>query len=479
MTSPSDEINKEPADQQAKKTFKNWFAEKQNNTRFRSTAIWAAVSVAILGLSFASYKNVVEHQNAQLLEREADKSTIASMKKSLEAYESEIIPVDQASTKISQKFFGGKAIEYIEPISGSNMYAVIVSASDDVYYINHQLNTIIKGTALFVPSTPNSAVLPLNKAIINNYKNHKSKPVEPSVDVTNLLSGQPTAAVEQHEPKKAPEATSATPDQSDGKDTQDAVNDASDEKAASSVTAETLTDATAKQAAPVAAPESEASTTAVSAAGETREGSDVVAPNNPSDLDKLANGEATIPLREPTKEEEAQFAEATERDGAKSLFGSTLKDNYLVVYNPPKDVKTVATINVFSDPECPSCQMLHRDMQKFLDLGIKVRYIAMPRKGLDSSIAKQMAVAFCSPDRAEVFSSLYSKKRYDTNIENYDACFSLVSKNANLGYSLGVKSTPTIYSSDTGASFVGYPRGENAYLDVINKLDITSLIGKS
>lgn len=376
--------------------------------------------------------------------------------------------IEEMGITISRKFFGKKPLNYIEHIDKADLYAVVAGEPPKVYYVNEQLNTVINGDALLVEgNTP----VRLTSDVMARFKKQGGE--LPVIDASTLLGDGAEKYINAAIASSA-KATAASTSAIAGVPVGAAIVGASAQSAGETVAA--ISSATPSQAeSPSTEPTGQVEPS-TEPTGQVEDAS--IQPNNPADLEKLANGETLIPLRELTKDEEKKVVENTERSSAKALFGKVMKDEYVVVYNPPKDVKTVATINVFSDPECPSCKKLHKDLQKFLDLGIKVRYIAMPRFGLDSSIAKQMAVAFCSPNRAELFSTLYEGRRYDTQIENYEACFKLASENANLGYKLGVAHTPTIYSSETGDSFVGYPSGPNAYLEVVNKLNIASLIGK-
>ncbi|EKP0310272.1 thioredoxin fold domain-containing protein [Aeromonas veronii] len=393
-------------------------------------------------------------------------SSVATSDKKLHVASS----IDEMGITISKKFFGKKPIDYIEHIDSAGLYAVVTGKLPKVYYVNEQLNTVISGDALLVEGdTP----VRLTSEVMARFKKQGGE--LPVIDATTLLDGNiisvtPDSAKKRNVEKDLDAAMAATAK------TTAAVTATLADVPVSAAFVGASTQSAGETISAAVSPQTDSSATPPAAKEQASD--DDIKPSNPADLEKLAKGETLIPLREPTKEEEKKVIENTERSSAKALFGKVMKDEYVVVYNPPKDVKTVATINVFSDPECPSCKKLHKDLQKFLDLGIKVRYIAMPRFGLDSSIAKQMAVAFCSPNRAELFSSLYDGRRYDTNIENYEACFKLASENANLGYKLGVAHTPTIYASETGDSFVGYPSGPNAYLEVVNKLNISSLIGE-
>lgn len=357
--------------------------------------------------------------------------------------------LDEVSVDISKRFFGGRLVEYIEYNKDSGLYALIPNGSNDVYYVNKDRTVVIKGDAYLIS---NSSATLINDSI---KKSHKES-YKGGVDVLSLVDGESNSAK-----KEAGEGGVKAKDNS-------LTVEKLQPNPEPNIQAQGVSDKNNGYV-----PKAE---TSYSPADEKSADS-----NNSADsgvLEKLANGEAVRPVREPTQEELDEIKLRTEEESAKILFGQKLKDDYLLVYNPPEGVRTVATINIFADPECPSCKKLHKDINRILSLGVKVRYIAMPRKGLDSSITKQMAVAFCSPNKQATFDSLFQGKRYDTNVDGFDSCFSLVSKNANLGYSLGIKHTPTIYSSDTGKVFEGYPSGEGAYISLLEQLGVTGLLGK-
>lgn len=410
-----------------------FFVEKKQGEQLPVADDQAQVS------SLADYADLVKTTEPLMPRSSSPQSPI---KKENQSYSQD--ELDKVSFNISKRFFGGRLVEYIEYNKESGLYALIPSGSSDVYFVNRDETVVIKGDAYLVS---NSSATLINDLVKESHK----ESFKGGVDVLSLVGGDSNT-----EKKELPEMNVVNNEKTIQAEQPQQKSDSNDENknAVDGVDKKTglLESATPKNKT------------------EKVDG-DV--------LDKLANGETVRPVREPTQDELDEIKTKTEEESAKILFGQKLKDDYLLVYNPPEGVRTVATINVFADPECPSCKKLHNDMDKLLSLGVKVRYIAMPRKGLDSPIAKQMAVAFCSPNKQSVFDSLFNGKRYDTDVDGFDSCFSLVSKNANLGYSLGIKHTPTIYSSDTGKIFEGYPSGSDAYINLLDQIGVTSLLGKN
>ena len=67
-----------------------------------------------------------------------------------------------------------------------------------------------------------------------------------------------------------------------------------------------------------------------------------------------------------------------------------------ITYKAP-DEKDV--IGVFTDITCGFCQKLHSDLQSYLDKGITIKFIAYPRAGMNSMIARNMASVWCADDK--------------------------------------------------------------------------------
>ena len=71
-----------------------------------------------------------------------------------------------------------------------------------------------------------------------------------------------------------------------------------------------------------------------------------------------------------------------------------LKDEMILF--PAKNEKYAIT--VFFDSSCHYCQLLHKDIGALNERGITVRYLAFPRSGTGSKIARQMETVFSAPE---------------------------------------------------------------------------------
>ena len=75
-------------------------------------------------------------------------------------------------------------------------------------------------------------------------------------------------------------------------------------------------------------------------------------------------------------------------------------DNAKVIeYKATGDEKYI--LYAFVDVECPFCKKLHKQVKSLNEGGITVRYLAYPRKGVDSDAAKTMATIWCASDKTK------------------------------------------------------------------------------
>jgi len=105
---------------------------------------------------------------------------------------------------------------------------------------------------------------------------------------------------------------------------------------------------------------------------------------------------------------------------------------------------------VFSDPDCPYCKQLEADMAKFKDT--KVVLIPYPLEALHPQAKAKAAAILCQDDKAQAWrKSLLSGATYSGG----ERCMAKVEKNIELGRSLGINATPTIFNA-AGERAIGY-----------------------
>ena len=114
------------------------------------------------------------------------------------------------------------------------------------------------------------------------------------------------------------------------------------------------------------------------------------------------------------------------------------------------------SIFVFTDVDCGYCRQFHAQMAEYLELGIKVNYLAFPRAGANSDSYKRIASAWCSNDPNNAITELKLGNEIKENV-----CLdNPVIKHFDLGNSLGVTGTPSIITSE-GKLIPGYIPAEN------------------
>lgn len=141
------------------------------------------------------------------------------------------------------------------------------------------------------------------------------------------------------------------------------------------------------------------------------------------------------------------LTEKTERQAiAKTI--NAIAPGEMVIY--PAVGEARSHITVFTDTTCPYCHKLHEEVGQLNKLGVEVRYVAFPRQGLGSPGDQQLQAVWCSKDR---------KAAMDQMVEGKDIkaakCDNPVSKQFQIGQSIGVNGTPAIVLAD-GQVIPGY-----------------------
>lgn len=133
-----------------------------------------------------------------------------------------------------------------------------------------------------------------------------------------------------------------------------------------------------------------------------------------------------------------------------------------VIFKPAGEVK--ATLTVFTDPTCPYCHKLHEEMGELNERGIEVDYLAFPRMGPNSDIARQLAGVWCADNRPEAMSAAFRGETIDVP-EN---CQAPIAEQYRLGVESGIQGTPAIIFP-SGKMVPGYLPVER----LVSMLDLT------
>jgi len=128
-----------------------------------------------------------------------------------------------------------------------------------------------------------------------------------------------------------------------------------------------------------------------------------------------------------------------------------VSDEEMVVYVPKGEIK--ATVNIFTDVDCPYCRKLHAEIPTLNEMGIQVNYLAFPRQGGGTATYRDMVSIWCANgadgrreamDIAKTGGTLAAKTCEDPVLEQLA-----------LGQLVGVTGTPAIVFED-GKLVPGY-----------------------
>ena len=119
-----------------------------------------------------------------------------------------------------------------------------------------------------------------------------------------------------------------------------------------------------------------------------------------------------------------------------------LDESEMIIFSPRKEL-VKATLTVFTDIDCVYCRKLHNEVPELNRLGIAVRYLAYPRKGLHSESYDKFVSAWCadSPRMA------LTKAKMGEDISP-KVCQNPIAAQYDLGSRLGVNSTPSLIFED-------------------------------
>ena len=136
-------------------------------------------------------------------------------------------------------------------------------------------------------------------------------------------------------------------------------------------------------------------------------------------------------------------------EGRRSAALAKLKTDDMIVFGNDKSSK--AAIYVFTDVDCYYCQKLHLEVDAINELGIEVRYLAYPRKGINSETYRKIASAWCADDPNQALTELKAGRSIKEDICEPNP----VAAQYELGGQLGVRGTPALVTED-GRLLPGY-----------------------
>ncbi len=143
---------------------------------------------------------------------------------------------------------------------------------------------------------------------------------------------------------------------------------------------------------------------------------------------------------------ETNLSEKTRAEARLKVIASLAEEDMIVF--SPKQVKY--TVTVFTDIDCTVCQRMHADMAKINRQGVKVRYVAYPRAGLDSESYFKAVSVWCSKERKDALTR--AKAGEDVKAKS---CDNPVKQHLQAVRELGIRGTPAFILED-GSLIPGY-----------------------
>lgn len=135
-------------------------------------------------------------------------------------------------------------------------------------------------------------------------------------------------------------------------------------------------------------------------------------------------------------------------------------ENSMIIFGP-KEAKR--TITVFTDIDCGYCRKLHRQINEYNDLGIRVRYLFFPRSGPDTLSWYKAEHVWCAEDR----NTALTRAKAGEPVQSEGCGPTPVEQHYLLGRAFGISGTPAIIV-DTGELIPGYV-GPNELSDYLNE----------
>ena len=136
------------------------------------------------------------------------------------------------------------------------------------------------------------------------------------------------------------------------------------------------------------------------------------------------------------------------RDYQRKTLIKGLNESELITFEPRQ---INHNIFVFTDVDCGYCRQFHNQIDDYLELGIKVNYLAYPRAGIGSDSYKKISSAWCNKDPNYSLTLLKQGQDIETKLCEDNP----VEKHFNLGNTIGVQGTPSIIT-DEGKMIPGY-----------------------
>lgn len=126
---------------------------------------------------------------------------------------------------------------------------------------------------------------------------------------------------------------------------------------------------------------------------------------------------------------------------------NAIGEQNMLVYEPKK---VTHEVTVFTDIDCPYCRKMHEQMDEYLDLGIRFRYLFYPRAGKNSPSYDKAVAVWCAKDQHAAMDEAKRGGKLDKI-----SCDNPVDAHMALAEKLPIRGTPALVL-DSGEVIPGY-----------------------
>jgi thiol:disulfide interchange protein DsbC len=125
-----------------------------------------------------------------------------------------------------------------------------------------------------------------------------------------------------------------------------------------------------------------------------------------------------------------------------SALEKDFDESRMIVFSPENPRHTVT---VFTDIDCGFCRRLHREIDQYTALGIKVRYVFLPLAGPGSASWTKAEAVWCSADRQDAM----TRAKLGEEVKATEPCDDTpVAEHYRISRELGIQGTPALVTED-------------------------------
>ena len=123
-------------------------------------------------------------------------------------------------------------------------------------------------------------------------------------------------------------------------------------------------------------------------------------------------------------------------------------ESRMIIFEPEGEAKH--TITTFTDVDCGYCRKMHAEIDSYVDLGIRVRYMLYPRAGVESKSYEKAVSVWCAENQQAELTHAKTGA-----VPERRTCENPVTEHMSVAQQLGLRGTPMTIT-DTGEQIMGY-----------------------